>query len=156
MPELKAGRELDALVAFHLFGWRWFQKQSYTGEYRCALYPPDDGLWIRWNFIGFEQIGEWPEEARRFSDWDRCGSRAGFRQRPHLGWLPHYSTDIAAVWQVLERLQQQGILAELGAIDSRGWFASFTASERFSRMEADTAPLAICLAALCAVEVTHA
>lgn len=76
------------------------------------------------------------------------------------GWLycRHYSTDIAAAWLVVERMQ---------CIDDRGWWpqvtwlqdfdgvnkwqASMHAPPRVWSAMADTAPLAICLAALAAL-----
>lgn len=64
--------------------------------------------------------------------------------------LPHYSTDIAAAWEVREELFRRGLVydvtlngrgpvyCEVERPDSTVWFTS----------EGDTAPLAICRAAL--------
>lgn len=65
--------------------------------------------------------------------------------------LPMYSTDIAAAWEVV------GLLAngthggfDCGIDWDGGWWATFEPSpdEKYSEHNADTAPLAICRAAL--------
>ena len=67
--------------------------------------------------------------------------------------VPPYSTDIAAAWLVVEKLENQGwhlILNNLGQPHSGKWSAQFT--DVFGRVqvygEAETSPHAICLAAL--------
>lgn len=65
--------------------------------------------------------------------------------------VPHYSTDIAAAWQIVEySLQQRGW--GFHSLDE-GWSASFFVTGRTSLIlsHADTAPLAICRAAFLAV-----
>ena len=77
--------------------------------------------------------------------------------------VPHYSTDIAAAWEVVQHLkdrdgsphylwlsyQGDSILTKT---NSSHWLCAFSSPEKF-RAEADTAPMAICLAALKAVGV---
>jgi hypothetical protein len=81
-------------------------------------------------------------------------------KRPHQVWAPHaggfiippYSTDIAAAWTVKERL---GRLMELQEHTPFGWLCRFMAVQPGQidvEARADTAPLAICCAALLAVE----
>lgn len=65
------------------------------------------------------------------------------------GSIPPYSTDIAAAWQVGESLSAKGHWFEIRRRPDGGYWAAF--GEGMSA-EADTAPLAICLAALKAVE----
>lgn len=69
---------------------------------------------------------------------------------------PPYSVDIAAAFEVVEKLRAQGLtvtistpLPDCKSWDVRGW-NSQTNDNRFIA-HADTAPLAICLAALKAV-----
>lgn len=71
--------------------------------------------------------------------------------------LPHYSSDIAAAWQVVEKMEKDGW--ESGCETSKGirraWFA-WDRRKRFSPKlpkfaEAEAIPRAICLAALKAV-----
>ncbi len=69
---------------------------------------------------------------------------------------PHYSTDIAAAWQVLEKLltmtENRDIhLEHLGNDETEGYWGVSTCyqlGEWQDWMRAETAPLAICLAAL--------
>jgi hypothetical protein len=78
------------------------------------------------------------------AEWDDNG-------RPH--WLPHYSTSIAAAWEVVENLRHD--LAASFNIDVEGpsdWVAKFTwtIEDYWCRGvgRSDSAPTAICLAAL--------
>lgn len=63
--------------------------------------------------------------------------------------LPHYSTDIAAAWEVVERVDDVFVLAGFPGAPI-GWSATFSVDFEAS---ADTAPMAICLAALKSVGV---
>lgn len=108
---MKPGRELDALVAEKVMGWRWF-----TDEFnpRPVLVPP--GM-------------------------------------PRQSALPSFSTDIAAAWEVVERLR--GMEPELSWNDeARCWIVGFwkgPSAPSTIHGSSDSAPNAICLAALKAV-----
>jgi hypothetical protein len=67
--------------------------------------------------------------------------------------VPHYSTDIAAAWQVVEHLFTRGLRLSLNAFGGDPWWAEFADEgyEHGAQAPADTAPLAICRAALAAV-----
>lgn len=67
------------------------------------------------------------------------------------GYAPAYSTDIAAAWAVVEHLKQLDLSL---AWHNSQWVARFIkwGKVEHSIGEADTGPLAICLAALKAVE----
>lgn len=75
-----------------------------------------------------------------------------------VGMPRRYSTDIASAWGVVEKMQADGwfFKVEDGALHTC-WYADFIISEPGRppkgprRTQADTAPLAICLAALKAV-----
>ena len=127
IDEMEAGRELDALVAEKVMGFYWRD----VNEHQRALCPPgiDDFFEILW--------GE---------DLDK--------------YVPDYSTDITAAWLVVEKHPHYFILSRtndwrgpgmLG--DPKKWVCRFYAPERF-KVVADTAPLAICRAALKAVQET--
>jgi len=61
--------------------------------------------------------------------------------------VAEYSTDIAAAWQVVEKLRSDGFEVELEG-DSTGWHCLFLDYPEAGRAEAQSPPLAICLAAL--------
>lgn len=63
---------------------------------------------------------------------------------------PNYSTDIAAAWEVVEKLQARFLRVDVSAINSDGFTVKIWVSEYADHIYAmgDTAPLAICLAAL--------
>lgn len=67
---------------------------------------------------------------------------------------PHYSTDIAAAWQVVERMKPLGIWL----VDLQDYYkAAFLNSDDDvvgGEVSAETAPLAICRAALKAVVIS--
>ena len=71
----EAGRELDALVAEKVMG--WYRKDG----------PPPDGGGDRWLFE--------PEPGDREFSFEHA----------EYGTLPHYSTDIAAAWEVAEKFK---------------------------------------------------
>ena len=117
---MMAGRELDALVAERVMGWK--------------------------------------RPTREFQPWDKTGEGMVLCT-PHE--LPRFSEDIAAAWQVVERLHSEGWMLRLWLTDY-GWHASFLHSsiredddsrlvEVSAGAQNDTAPLAICLVALMAV-----
>jgi hypothetical protein len=156
--ERTEGRELDALIAEKVMGWkvhtlRW-EPCSSGGLWECecgASYcsPP-------W---GRDKIMR--DESARWC-YDNRGT-----------FVPRYSTDIAAAWLVVEAmaarleeadesgiawpwsnssycaLQQRGVQAGWAAsfcvIDNDEWYEN---PENFGGARADTAPLAICLASL--------
>ena len=139
---MKAGRNLDALVARMVVGWTW------------------------------DDVSAWAPGRSRYA-----------RNLPGREWefLPHYSTDIAAAWEVVERLRSRGISSghgfnwdlciKVGHSDDSGWFVElFDLSSmgycgpadttiRWDGVDvrnAETASHAICLAALKAVGVEAA
>lgn len=127
--ELKPGRELDALVAEKVMG----LKINWDETTPCPLCG----------------------DVGRF-----CGARMWCS---HDGWYysqyKNYSTDIAAAWEVVEKLPFSGRpYIHLGLCDtytdSPRWFVEVDLDGPFKRVlvKADTAPHAICLAALKAVE----
>jgi hypothetical protein len=75
--------------------------------------------------------------------------------------IPNYSTDISAAWEVVEKLRKEGILLEIkpiseeiytyrNAVRNAGMsqYATIVHGYICNGIEADTAPHAICLAAL--------
>lgn len=122
---MKAGRELDALIAEKVMGLQTCSDP--IGRCAAAKLTP----------------------CQCWGVPDRNGIVSG-------GERASYSTDIAAAWEVMEKLREQWAV-ELHGRD-QAWAvliedgdevsAHFIATE-----EADTAPLAICLAALKAVGV---
>jgi hypothetical protein len=81
--------------------------------------------------------------------------------------VPAYSTDLAAAWGVVEALRACGFEVEIGSRTGGGWYASIVQSNGWGyRCDecdgpvdppfayADTTPLAICRAALAALDAT--
>lgn len=120
---MNAGRELDALVAETVMGWRALQ-DSHCAECEAMI----------------------AEGTLMMSD-----------PQGLVGVVPDYSTSIAAAWEVFEWLCKRGDdVAEVVQLTwniQTGWWCT---SERWVTVDvqgnADTAPLAICLAALKACE----
>jgi hypothetical protein len=152
MPTLEAGRELDALVAEKIFGW---QRRPFecNAEQRVVV-PPD---WTDFS------VDYW-------------------LGRDIYEHVPAYSTDIAAAWQVVERLRDLGCnhfsLEWEQPYDDRPrrdreadpqerpWLFAFNAPRHLSGspsigmpdpvvLHASTAPLAICYGALIAVGAAY-
>ena len=70
--------------------------------------------------------------------------------------VPAYSTDIAAAWGVVEQLCSQDRDFAVAYVRAQNeWCVEFSFGVAICREFADTAPLAICLAALQAVGYDH-
>lgn len=132
-----AGRELDALIAEKVMGW---------GR----------------QFGSFAGTAEWHEDAVQL-----VSPEYAYPLRPttmpitYYDGFPHYSTDIAAAWQVVVKMGERGYHARVQSpfIPGDEFHAGFTphgSSGWNGRPDfaasADSAPLAICRAALLAVE----
>ena len=132
---MKAGRELDALIAEKVMGLTRHD-ESYVAE----------------------GVGK----VLRFVWRDGCGTCVYSGDM----FLPHYSTNIADAWEVVEKLGRwHGFDFMIVMPDPEqtfhlrtyeaGWYeATNDGPERRVVSDADTAPLAICLAALKAKGVT--
>jgi Phage ABA sandwich domain len=119
VSELKAGRELDALVAEKVMGWTQVRNSKPEGF---------SSLWR----------GRPP------------GNLATLRT------IPDYSTDISDAWKVVEKVDNRnGVAREMGVLTASisRYDNGYTVRFFNSGVTADTAPLAICLAALKAVAV---
>lgn len=126
-----ASRELDALIAERVMG---EPKPVYTFGPTlvfAAEYPASRG-------------GMWREEVR-------------YDEGDVPTWRPlAFSTDIAAAWMVMERMRADGFSAEVTGHPGRGFHCHIYEGTGTRRRNgyalADAAPLAICRAALLAVE----
>lgn len=132
--EMKPGRELDALVAEKVMG--------LVVDLDNSKYF--DGTQVATRKEDFGAIGEAVQTISGV-------------YHPRLSWpLPHYSTDIAAAWEVVERLSAENWIFDLleGAHEGASpWRAHFMREGERSNGYGDSAPHAICLAALKAVGV---
>lgn len=114
---MTAGRELDALIAEKVMGWKVFR----NGEHGPH----------RWE-------AETDRGTLRVIDSSYSGD----------GFSP--STDIAAAWEVVEKVRKEAGDFQLALVDyGSAWAARFDKASAVER----TAPHAICLAALKAVGV---
>lgn len=118
---MTAGRELDALVAERVMGWKVFR----NGEHGSH----------RWE-------AETDRGTLRVIDSSYSGD----------GFSP--STDIAAAWEVVEKMRDDHWLLDLrsGFIETRACFTRAHAGEYVAQEK--STPLAICLAALAAARAT--
>ena len=113
---MKAGRELDALIAEKVMG---------LIAYKVQLVAP-------------------PPRVRTIDELQRVGSP-----------LPHYSTNIADAWEVVDLGHPCGWFDSYYIMRYGAGYAIGRCMDDAVYAEADTAPLAICLAALKAKGVTH-
>ena len=136
---MKPGRELDAMVAEKVMGLRPKQCKLHPGNTRCGVQS-------------FEIEGK-----TIFQEWGclYCLRYSKKRIDPARELKP-YSTDIAAAWEVVEKLQERGTLTvssarggSVGELKTFAWCVEIHGPE--VEEWGDTAPHAICLAALKAV-----
>lgn len=69
--------------------------------------------------------------------------------------FPRYSTCMADAWQIVEKLSPVEDEFRLTQWERKDWFCTFDYFGATSRVEATTAPLAICLAALAVLGVAR-
>lgn len=136
--DMPAGPEMDALVAEKVMGWRW-RKSSATGR-RCLFSPT---RWPEW----FTALADGTEGI--VGDWDRPTH------------IPRYSTDIAAAWEVVEKMRANGYAPQIRPWGAR-WAGWGVADDRDGDIDlcrnfgsAETVPLAIVRWALAACGVTE-
>ena len=101
-----------------------------------------------------ERVLGWQRPTREFQPWDMM-------PKEHPGCclctpfeVPHFSTEMAAAWRVVDAFASKGWYVEVQHVDTHRdkWRAHFGAWS----VATDTAPLAICRAALAAVEGSDA
>lgn len=136
---MDAGRELDALVATHIFGYRVATKASLgyvrTDDYLCQT--DHDGKWGHLDEYSTDIAAAWLV-VERFGL-----SVLSIREEGHVvGWFAGLYGD---------RTDSDYLDTEMGVIDGR--FGGTFGGDLYA--SAPTAPLAICLAALRVVD-THA
>ena len=130
MPDLQAGKELDVLVGT-IMGWKY-------PNYRHVRF--EDGIIEVWTVWVSDAEQPCPEQ-QEFSLWQSY--------KPLL----KYSTAITAAWQLVESvLFNQYIFSLSRSVSGTRWLCSFVMSENEYFAEAETAPLAICLAAIRTLE----
>ena len=117
---LPAGRELDALVAERVMGFRWYVSSSSGCR---GIFRPDDRP-------------SWFTTLATDHDWQ----------------VPHYSTDIAAAWGVVDAIVSRGMRWGFsGPRDNGCWIAAIRVhaeTDTVASAEGDTLALAIVRAAL--------
>lgn len=110
-------RERDALIAERVMEWKWWKYPAPNhsdGQLLTLIAPPvveGRGFANHVNQIWQPSNNQEP----RFSNWDCImWSDDGFEtwQRG----LPHYFVDIAAAWQVIEKMQELGLTKQFGDI----------------------------------------
>lgn len=110
-----AGRRLDAWVAYHWFGWRWYpDKRRGMYSFQPPTVPKSNelqiGVWTQYPWgpdVYGPPIDGWPDKSKWYDDWDTSGRR----------WLDHYhiesgfprvSTDPAACAELRRHLWVSG------------------------------------------------
>jgi hypothetical protein len=123
--ELPAGRELDALVAEKVMGWVEVRKQSIANA--MGQHVMDD-------YVGQPSIGV---------------------TQPVL--VPRYSLMIQEAWKVADHLRSRSqfvaVISGMGPQGVQPWICKINRDGGFLEERADTAAVAICLAALKAVGI---
>ena len=115
---LEAGRELDALIAERVMGLKLF---TATPKHTAIAggCKVSNRTWV---------------DTGEMHEWG-----------PVVKYLSHYSTDVVCAWEVVEKFRANGGLVELEGC--KFWIARVT-FKYCKEAPADTAPLAICRAAL--------
>ena len=135
IDELEAGRELDAIVALDVMGWKRHEWREHRALQRMVFCP---------------KCGNTKAKVALSDFYEFCGTAL----------LPRYSADIVAAWEVVEKLEYNWSLGRDVGQCSNDYETSGDKLYRFvysapgmpmQGISANTAPLAICRAALKAV-----
>lgn len=126
---MEAGRELDALVAEKVMGLRVL--------FAARAWSEDD--WLGSDIPTEENVMAIVNERPENPDQK-------WRGPSHLI-IPHYSTDIAAAWQVVKQMRSRGFSIVLSDHNA-GIEVVWIATGQVINVSAETDELAICLAAL--------
>ena len=143
---LEAGREMDALIAEKVMGYRWLYWTVAYGEERVR--------------------GLFPSEYHNPFDYEPWTSEVGnLRITKMSTGIMDYSTEIAAAWQIVEKMREQWSVENPDEtffwqiIDccEHGWRVDVDWGHHdgvipIASAAAETAPLAICRAAILAME----
>jgi len=154
VDDMPAGREMDALVAEKVMGktvfWRKvLESYSWDHEKKKADTP------------NYEQVPVEDLGGAAVAYWD-----VGCEYQYKLPIIKHYSANIAAAWEVVEKMRLTGregywrygveITMFPSLVEVRLWTHGFGVGKKGAQVtRAETAPLAICRAALKAVGVTE-
>ena len=143
VDEMPAGRELDALVAEKVMGWRWFR----PGDAGEDGYPVDFWCDAAGDLTGWCDR-PWPDDTEQWGDAPALFSARGT-------WQPSQNIEVA--WEVVEKLARRGFIASVASDGADRWVADFAADPLVTVCTyAPTAPLAICRAALKAAGIEEA
>lgn len=144
-----AGPALNALVAEKVFGF-----------HGCGYYGPTKPHGMHQDYKRYDTPAEaliaynehWQHHEQDEEDIWHCHWEDGWGPRM----VPDYSDDIVAAWQVMEKMRADGFSTEVLGHPDRGFHSSIYEGRGHNRRSgyatADTAPLAICRAALNAME----
>lgn len=103
--------------------------------------------------------GEWSTIGGIYFGPPEGKAKAHAEHTAEVNRIPHYSTDIAAAWKIVEKLERDGIMLwHIGREDSMpNWRAEFGRNHQpaLGRAEGNTLPLTICRAALKTQEIAH-
>lgn len=140
--KMEAGREIDALVAEKVMGWKpWLEQR---GEYTYIIWqkPNDREPWFR--------SRDWKSLQKNYEPFE--GKYDPHKHIEILNFKP--STDISAAWELIKEMSAKGYWCYMGTLSSES-YAVFT-KESLVPLEKGRAsvydlPLAICRAALLAV-----
>ncbi len=150
---LEAGRELDALIGYHLFGWRWRRHTTWD------VTPPDQKRGIRSTAVYTIFDGppffptEWlSDPLDGFDKWREYAIDDGYDFRDPGDCVPPYSTDIAAA-MILFRAVPAFQRSITGSSD--GWHVLFTdGTPNGSEATGPELAVTICRASLIAAEAS--
>lgn len=128
---LEAGRELDALLAEYLFNYAWIDPVRFENNNMRMLTAPD-----RAKFLLERGCVVADKQWERYADWDT--------------YVPYFSTTWDGMGQVWAKMPEAKALDEAGGIFSARFHCEWGAEgwELGYYAVGDTAPLAICKAAL--------
>jgi hypothetical protein len=133
-------REIDALVAEKVMGWKWYRVVS-----TAVLCPPfRQAEWNRAGAWMYEPLPDGPGDLKR-DDIDGIFFYDSSKGGHTMAHIREYSTDISAAWAVVEQMRERGYILTLSGHRKAPWRAQFA---DHGEACSDSPVMAICIAAL--------
>ena len=148
-------KEIDALIAEHVFGWPCVHDVQ---PVPAAVLLADARAEFKEQF-GAEPPPKWrPTKKSKYCSCPTTSDRGGVwcvkcGKRGDIEWLPSYEYTSDSIWKIVEKLSPQHPfeLADIGSLNPEASFPRWEARFGDAKAEADTVGEAVCMAALRAV-----
>lgn len=142
-------QKIDDLVAEHIMGWRWVHFVNAT-KYPGTTCDGFDSITL--------QSPTWCERTIDGKQWEYATKSQMKLPVTGRGGCPAYSSEEGQIFSIVAAMRKRGFLFAIGDLKCGTWVARFKKPGvdlvRGKEVEEEFAPLAVCVAALAALDVS--